>query len=178
MNMRFFRQQTTPKEKMSAIDFVAKDINGKPQSIKKLPDRQFLLFFLCGCAPCSQFSLEWGKIQKSESNILKEKKVTPVVIYLGDSQALQTLATQSGWDRSKMILIEDPKMQITYDKYKIELCPRIFLLKQDFSVFFTNDHPDDLPSSDSPPLMAARLITNIRKIPLIKNEKDRPQQKK
>lgn len=122
--------------------FARTDTQGKPFSLAALRGRPVALFFFCGCPWCADVARAWGQIQHGAHFPASTRTV---VVFADTGAAAQAFAARNGMDLKHTTLLPDPDSHLTEGVYKLNSCPRAFVLNPAGLVGYTNDHLDDQP---------------------------------
>ncbi len=131
-----------PQAGHPAPPFTLPDAQGKPFSLAALRSRPVALFFFCGCPWCADVARAWGQAQRGAR---LPASTRTLVVFAGTGAAAQAFAARSGLDLKQTTLLPDPDSHLTEGIYKLNSCPRAFVLDREGVIAYTNDHADDLP---------------------------------
>ncbi len=133
---------TAPQTGHPAPAFTLTDAQGKPFSLAALRGRPVALFFFCGCPWCADVAHAWGQAQRGARLPASSRTL---VVFAGTASAAQAFAARNGLDLKQTTLLPDPDSHLTEGIYKLNSCPRAFVLDREGVIAYTNDHADDLP---------------------------------
>ena len=131
-----------PQLGLPAPAFTLKDTQGKPFTLTSVQGHPAALFFFCGCPWCAEVAKEWSQVQRRAS--LPASTLT-LVVFAGSKAAAQDFAAKAGLARKQTMLLPDPDSKLTEGVYKLNSCPRVFVLDSVGIIRYTNDHTDDQP---------------------------------
>jgi peroxiredoxin len=131
-----------PQLGLPAPAFTLLDTQGKPFTLALLQGHPVALFFFCGCPWCAEVAKEWSQMQRHAS---LPASTQTLVVFAGSKNAAQAFAARAGLARKQTTLLPDPDSKLTEGVYKLNSCPRVFVLDSASLIRYTNDHTDDQP---------------------------------
>jgi len=129
---------SAPKAGRPAPAFTRADAQGRPFSLTSARGHSAALFFFCGCPWCADVATLWGRAQR-------QGPVRTLVVFAGTGAEAQAFAARNGLDGAQTTLLPDPDSALTEGVYKLNSCPRAFVLDAAGVIRYTNDHADDQP---------------------------------
>ncbi len=118
--------------------FALADAQEKPFSLAATRGHATALFFFCGCPWCADVAVLWGKEQHKGA-------ARTLIVFAGTGADAKAFAAHNGLDLKQTTLLPDPDSKLTEGVYKLNSCPRAFILDPAGLVRYTNDHADDQP---------------------------------
>ena len=143
-----------------APDSTLTDTSGRNVSLTSLRGSPAALCFFCGCDACMEFARLWGQMQRS--NVLVPP-IRTLVIYSGDAASARSFLVSSGLDLAATTALPDPDTAVTR-VYRVDPCPRIFVLDANGTVRYTNDGMDDAPQKAAASVIATRAIGAVQEL--------------
>jgi hypothetical protein len=134
-----------------APGFTLPDLDGKRVALSHFSGHPVVVFFFCGCSACADVARAWGQAQNGgQFPVLHDGKrpdrpVPTVIVYSGGADGARRLLHTSGLDVDNTTALVDADMDITLNRYRVEPCPRVFVLDGAGRVTYTNDHAYDAP---------------------------------
>jgi hypothetical protein len=150
-----------------APNFTLTDADGVKRSLTDYRGRPVALYFFCGCDWCHDVAGKWSMMQRAGAlSTAADDKNGPVtlVVFQGDADAVKTFARETALDLDHTVLMTDPDVSVTVDKYHAEPCPRVFVLDTAGNVVYTNNHKDDEARVAKGIVIASRALDAIRKV--------------
>jgi hypothetical protein len=154
--------------------FRLKDGDDQMRSLTEYHGWHVALFLSCGCPWCHRCAAIWSQFQRSgvlshDASQEHDSSQVPaissshhgrlppqsIIVFSGDSASLREFAVQTGHDPKQTMLLPDPDMRVT-TLYKVDPCPRVFVLDEQGRVGYTNNHKDDAPQH------ASKVVTTPR----------------
>ena len=127
-----------PQVGRPAQAFTRADVQGRLVSLASMRGHSVALFFFCGCPWCADVATLWGREQRKGS-------ARTLVVFAGTGAEARAFATRNGLDIGQTTLLPDPDSALTEGVYKLNSCPRAFVLDAAGLIRYTNDHADDQP---------------------------------
>ncbi len=122
--------------------FTLPDMQGTSFALKSVQGRRVSLFFFCGCPWCADVAQAWSRTQRRRNF---SSDVQTIVVFAGSAAATRDFAGKNGLDLKRTILVPDSDSKLTESVYKLNSCPRVFVLDTAGLIRYTNDHADDQP---------------------------------
>lgn len=144
--------------------FTLNSTKGIPIQLRSLRGRPVALFFFCGCTWCHGVARIWGNFQRTGflDRGFRGDGPRTVIVFSGYPDAATSFLHETGLDAKQTILLCDPTMSVTEDKYHASPCPRVFVVNAAGRVTYTNDHGADRARSASATAIALRAIGALR----------------
>lgn len=127
-----------PSAGKPAPAFTRADAQGRLVSLASVRGHSAALFFFCGCPWCADVATLWGREQRKGS-------ARTLVVFAGTGAEARAFAARNGLDIGQTTLLPDPDSVLTEGVYKLNSCPRAFVLDAAGLIRYTNDHADDQP---------------------------------
>lgn len=131
-----------PQAGQPAPAFTLTDAQGKPFSLAATRGQTTALFFFCGCSWCADVAHLWGQSQRKTP---RPDAAHTVIVFAGTGSDARAFAARNGLDLKQTTLLPDPDSKLTEGVYKLNSCPRAFVLDRMGQIRYTNDHADDQP---------------------------------
>ena len=131
-----------PQAGQPAPAFALADAQGKPFSLGATRGHATALFFFCGCPWCADVARAWGQAQRGTHSPVSTRTL---VVFAGTGADAKAFAARNGLDLKQTTLLPDPDSHLTEGVYKLNSCPRAFVLDPAGLIRYTNDHTDDQP---------------------------------
>ena len=131
-----------PRAGQPAPAFTLNDAQGRPFSLAAARGHATALFFFCGCPWCADVAHAWGLTQRGAR---RPESTRTVIVFAGTGADAKAFAARNGLDLKQTTLLPDPDSHLTEGVYKLNSCPRAFVLDAAGLIRYTNDHADDQP---------------------------------
>lgn len=162
--------KTTAVVGKAAPVFTLKDADGKEKSLADYRGQSVPVYFFCGCRLCHKCARAWSEIQRGGTLENKDKKTSPtLVIFHGDATEARTFAEETQLDTKYNVLLSDADEKVT-QVYGAELCPRVFVINREGTLFYTNDEQGEDSYKIPAPLIVARAVDALRRADETKND--------
>ncbi len=123
-----------------APDFALADIAGQERSVAGFRGHPAVLFFFCGCPWCADCARQWARAVQAGTVL---PKVPALVVFSGDAAAAHRFSRANGLNSRRTVLLPDPTLAVTERRYRLNTCPRVFVLDAEGTIRYTNDHSAD-----------------------------------
>jgi len=144
------------------------DTEGRPFGVRAVDGKPAVLFFFCGCDACRACATEWAQLQRSGALKLSpsdksSSRTEPAtaIIYSGSSNELKSFSLSTNLYLQDTVLLPDPMMVAT-QQYKVDPCPRVFVIDGKGMLRYTNNHGDDQPQKAPTAAIIARTVDALR----------------
>jgi peroxiredoxin len=155
-----------PTVQKPAPAFTLTDVDEKKRSLAEFRGRRVALFFFCGCSWCADIGKEWAQLQRSDALPKpgsSEKSPITLVVNSGLNAAVtRTLAANYELDLTQTVLLPDPEMQVTKSVYRVDPCPRAFIIDGKGILRYTNNSEEDAPRKVPALAIVSRALDALR----------------
>ena len=145
-----------PHAGQPAPAFSLTDTQGRSFSLAAMRGHATALFFFCGCPWCADVARAWGQAQRKGA-------IPTVIVFAGSGAETKGFAVRNGLDLKHTTLLPDPDSKLTEGLYKLNACPRAFVLDPAGLIRYTNDHADDQPRVAPAKTIVLRTFQALRK---------------
>ena len=154
------RVRRVPIGGMVAPDFSLKDLNGKTFHLRTSTGEGQSVWFFCGCEWCHACAKEWGAFQRA--GIVPDSAT--VIVFAGDRAAAQSFLNSSGLDPRSTRILPDPDVHVTFDEYRVNPCPRVFVIGPSKKIVWTNGSNSVAPQKAPAAAIVAGALSALRSV--------------
>ncbi len=154
-----------PAAGTAAPVFTLSDVDGKKQSLADFKGKPVAAFFFCGCRLCHKVARAWNEIQRSGT----VDEPISIVIFHGDAEGTRIFAEETQLDPKRTVLLADLEEKAT-QSYQADPCPRAFVIDREGIIRYTNDEQGADSYKIPSPLIVARTVDALRRLPAPKPE--------
>ncbi len=129
-----------PDTGQAAPAFTLADTDGRPRSSAALRGAPAAVFFFCGCPWCADCARAWAKAARA-GRIAPQAATW--VVFSGDTAAARRFRRAAGLDPRRVVFLPDPTLAVTERRFRLNTCPRVFVLDPSGTIRYTNSHPGD-----------------------------------
>jgi hypothetical protein len=157
----------------TAPNFELQDLVGHHRSLSDWSGRPVVLCFFCGCRWCHDTARSWAILQRRRAQTLPRsiQPIHTVIVYSGGGVEARQFEKQTGLDQKNTTVLLDPELSVSATVYTAVPCPRVFVVRGNETVVYTNDHQDDAPRTVGGAVLAqkiAQAVAAIASVPITK----------
>ena len=129
-----------PTEGQAAPLFTLADTDGRQRSLAEFHGRPVAVFFFCGCPWCADCARQWAGAVRAQP---VPADIPALIVFSGDAATARRFRRANGLDARRTVLLPDTTLAVTERRYRLNTCPRVFVLDAEGVIRYTNDHSSD-----------------------------------
>ncbi len=165
-SLRYAPDVSTSNINQPVLPFALMGADNKRHTLAEFQGHPTTVFFFCGCDWCTRCAKTWAQFQRSEvlrsdqsarSVPAKSAGINTLIVFAGDASAAQSFAAQTGLRPEQTLMLCDTTMRVT-NAYRVESCPRVFVVDAKGRCRYTNNHQDDRSHAATPLTIVCRAL--------------------
>jgi hypothetical protein len=143
------------------------DFDRKKTRLSSLLSTSNLCFCFCGCDDCRRFLKNWNAFYIKNLDLLmsnvdeyrdKKQKLHVFTFWNIDYASIRSFNRKFSIMETKNLFVSDPHAAITYGVFRVEKCPRLFVIDKNRFVVYSNKKIPYRSADDIQIFMATKLV--------------------